>query len=69
MDIGATDAIQFIRALVDFILLASYKLHDDDTLRYLELGLYRINQFKEVFRRFRTSKRGEGDEGHFNFLK
>ena len=38
------------RAIVDFILLAQYKTHDDETLRYLEQALYRIDKTKVVFK-------------------
>lgn len=71
-DIGAIDAIRFLRAVVDFILLAMYESHDDDTLRYLQLALFRMNQCKEVFRKFRPSKAASADceeVGHFNFPK
>ncbi|KAK5108882.1 hypothetical protein LTR85_003945 [Meristemomyces frigidus] len=67
---NAPDAIRFVRAAVDFILMAMYKSHDDDTLRYMTLALYRMNQYKEIFRPYRLAKNSaEGDEGHFNFPK
>ena len=64
----ANAAIQFIRATVDFITLAMYQSHDDNTLRYFELALYRMNQHKEVFRKYRNPK-AKDDEQHFNFPK
>jgi len=42
-------AILFIRATVNFILLAEYKLHNKDTIKYLKAVLYRIDKTKEVF--------------------
>jgi len=30
----------FIRAIVDFALLAEYKLHNKDTIKYLKAALY-----------------------------
>jgi hypothetical protein len=35
--------LQLARAVVDFIIMASYVSHDDETLRYLEHALFRIN--------------------------
>ncbi|THZ51318.1 hypothetical protein D6C86_10541 [Aureobasidium pullulans] len=52
----ASDAIKFIRATVDFIMLAMYRSHDDETLRYFDLALFRMNEYKEVFRRYRNLK-------------
>ncbi|KAJ9624432.1 hypothetical protein H2203_005167 [Taxawa tesnikishii (nom. ined.)] len=65
---GATEAILFIRAVVDFVLLSLYHSHDDDTLRYMTLALFRMNQHKEIFRRYRPNTT-EDTEGHFNFPK
>lgn len=64
----ATEAIKFIRATVDFVTLAMYESHDDDTLRYFELALHRMNKSKEVFRNYRKTK-AKDNEGHFNFPK
>jgi hypothetical protein len=61
-------AMHCARAIVDFILLAQYKTHDDETLRYLEQALYRIDRTKAVFKRFRPIDKAT-DEGHFNFPK
>jgi hypothetical protein len=65
---AAKEAIRFIRATVDFITLAMYESHDDNTLRYFELALYRMNQHKEVFRKYRNPK-AEEEARHFNFPK
>ena len=56
------------RAIVDFILLAQYKTHDDETLEYLDHALYRIDKTKAVFKQFRPVDKAI-DEGHFNFPK
>lgn len=53
---GEPVAIQFIRAMTDFMLLAHYRSHDDVTIRYIDLALFRMNQYKEVFRRYRATK-------------
>ena len=70
-DVGAMDAIRFIRAMVDFMLLAMYKSHDDETLRYMTLALHRMNSYKEIFRDYRRTKRDldMSSEGDFNFPK
>ena len=54
--VDAYEAIRFIRTIVDFILLAMYKSYNDDTLRYIELALFRMNHHKEVFRKYRLTK-------------
>ena len=58
----------YARAIVDFILLVQYKTHDNETLRYLEQALYRIDRTKAVFKQFRPIDKTT-DEGHFNFPK
>ena len=62
-----SDEMKCARALVDFVLMAQYHSHDDDTLVYLEDALYRFNELKECFSRFRVSKNNE--HGHFNIPK
>jgi hypothetical protein len=61
-------AMYCARAIVDFILLAQYKTHDDETLEYLDHALYRIDKTKAVFKQFRPVDKAT-DEGHFNFPK
>ena len=39
----------FIRVTVDFILLAEYKSHNKDTIKYLKAVLYQIDKTKEAF--------------------
>ena len=39
----------FICAIVDFALLAEYKLYDKDIIKYLKAILYRIDKTKEIF--------------------
>ena len=38
----ALEAIQYAQAILDFIMLTQYVLHDEETLRYLEYILYRL---------------------------
>jgi hypothetical protein len=61
-------AMYCARAIVDFIFLAQYKTHDDETLEYLDHALYRIDKTKAVFKQFRPVDKAT-DEGHFNFPK
>ena len=61
-------AMHCAQAIVDFILLAQYKTHDDETLEYLDHALYRIDRIKAVFKQFRPVDKAT-DEGHFNFPK
>jgi hypothetical protein len=61
-------AIHCARAIVDFILIAQYKTHNDETLRYLDHALYRIDKTKVVFKALRPVDKATG-EGHFNFPK
>ena len=56
------------RAIVDFILMAQYKTHDDETLRYMEQALYRIDKMKVAFKALRLIDKLT-NEGYFNFLK
>ena len=55
-------------AIVDFILIAQYKTHNEETLRYLDHALYRIDKTKVAFKALRPVDKVT-DEGHFNFLK
>lgn len=64
---AALIAIFFARAVMDFVLMAQYKTHDEDTLRYLKHVLYYINCLKRVFCFVRSMKNGV--ESHFNFSK
>jgi len=48
-------AILFIHAIVNFILLAEYKLHNKDIIKYLKAALYQINKTKEAFLPYRPN--------------
>jgi hypothetical protein len=60
-------AIYYTRAVIDFIIIVSYKTHSKSTLQYLEYTLYCINKTKEAFCTvyYRKGK----DKGYFNFPK
>ena len=47
------EAIQCARAILDFTMLAQYVSHDDETLRYMEHALYRLEKTKIAFEHHR----------------
>lgn len=49
--VGIVDSqtIHATRALIDFVYLAQYQSHSDDTLTYLEDALHRFHQSKDIF--------------------
>ncbi|KAN0072718.1 hypothetical protein V8E54_008832 [Elaphomyces granulatus] len=60
---------QLIPVIAPLLTYTIYRLHDGETLRYMELALYQINQLKWVFSRYRTNQKDERNAGHFNFPK
>jgi hypothetical protein len=65
--IGKADgALSYTRALVDFITIAQYRTHNEETLRYLEHAVYRIDSYKSTFDQFRPHI---NDEAHHNYPK
>ena len=50
-------ALECVRALVDFNMMAQYRSHTDATLADMEDYLGRFHQMKDVFLEFRESKR------------
>jgi hypothetical protein len=61
-------AMNFTRVLINFILIAQYRFHDDSTLNYLNHALFRLNAYKKIFRHSRLKKH-EIEKNHFNFFK
>ena len=61
-------AMHCTRAILDFVMLASYTLHDKHTLGYMTAALERIDILKPVFKNSRPFNRETG-ERHFNFPK
>ena len=55
------NAIQCVRALVDFTLMAQYRSHTEDTLEYMEQYLHDFHRYKVVFREFRSTKKTRQD--------
>jgi hypothetical protein len=60
--------LDFSRALIDFVLMTQYRLYDENTLRYLDHALYRMNFFKDKFRYLRSQNKNT-EKNHFNFFK
>ncbi len=49
----ALKTIQCVQAILDFIILAQYVLHNDETLRYMEHVLYSLENTKIAFEHHR----------------
>ena len=49
----APKAIQCAQAILNFTMLAQYVLHDEETLRYIEHALYRLEKTKIAFEQHR----------------
>ncbi len=50
------EAIQCTQAILDFTMLAQYVLYDDETVRYIEHALYRLENTKIAFEHHRPIK-------------
>src|SRR5436305_12908311 len=61
-------AMQCTWAIIDFVLMAQYKTHDNETLCYMEQALYRIDKLKGVFKALCPLDKST-KEGYFNFPK
>ena len=46
---GHKGAMLFIYTIVDFALLAEYKLYNKNTIKYLKAVLYQIDKTKKAF--------------------
>ena len=60
--------IYFAQAMINFIILTQYHLHDEETSQYLEHALFWLNKLKNVFRHL-WSEHSDTDVDHFNILK
>jgi len=56
----------FICAIVDFVLLAKYKLHNKDMIKYFKAALYRMDKTKEMFLLYRPNDK---NPSNFNIPK
>lgn len=61
-------ALLCLRAILDFIVLAMYVSHTDETLGYMDAALANVDLLKAVFKNARPKDRVTG-QGHFNFPK
>ena len=59
-------ALECVRALVDFNMMAQNRRHTDENMAYMENYLGRFHQMKDIFLEFRVSKRTQAkiDEQH-----
>ena len=62
-------AVHFTKAVCDFVTIAQYRSHDDDTLAYLDDALKRIDALKHLFQSFRPREKDNPCVGHFNLPK
>ena len=63
----APHALAYARALIDFITLVQYRTHNDYTLRYISQAIFRIDNTKEAFAKYRP--KDCSDEAHWNYPK
>ncbi len=64
----ASAAVHFAQAMINFMILAQYYLHDEETLWYLEHALFQLNKLKNVFCHLQ-SECSDTDVDHFNISK
>jgi len=50
-------ALRFVRALVDFNMMAQYQSHTSDAIAYMEDYLDQFHKLKDIFLEFRVTKR------------
>ncbi len=58
----ASDALYCAWVLMNFVMMIQYRSHDDESLRYMNNAIYRINVLKEVFKQF-------WHDENFNYFK
>lgn len=46
------EIIQYAQAILDFIIVAQYVLHNEETLRYIKHALYKLEKTKIVFEQY-----------------
>ena len=64
----APAALHCARAVLDFVMMAQYNYHNEDTLSYMSHALYRIDKLKRVFKESRPQAK-DTEERHFNIPK
>lgn len=68
LDKACPAALHCARAILNFVVIAQYNFHVEDTLSYMGNALYRIDKLKMVFKNYRPQDK-KTREGHFNILK
>jgi len=58
----ASNALYCAQALMNFVIMTQYQSHDDESLRYMNNTIYKINVLKKVFKQF-------WHDENFNYLK
>ena len=58
----ASDALYCAWAFMNFVMMIQYQSHDDESLRYMNNAIYRINVLKKVFKQF-------WHDENFNYFK
>jgi Plavaka transposase len=66
---SAQPILLYARAVLDFLTMAQYRSHDQETLEYMRLALYQMDKLKWVFSCYRTNLKDSKEAGHFNFPK
>ena len=67
--IGKRDAaIHCARAVMDFLVLAQYVSHDENTLSYMEHSLYRLDHLKTVFSKYRPQNTTNDADNEYEAL-
>jgi hypothetical protein len=64
----ASAAIHFAWAMINFMILVQYHLHDKEILQYLEHALFQLKKLKNVFHHLQ-SECSDTDVNHFNISK
>ena len=55
--IAFNHALEFVKALVDFNMMAQYRSHTSDTIAYIEDYLDQFHKLKDIILEFRVTKR------------
>ena len=63
----ALHALAYARALIDFITLVQYRTYNDYTLRYISQAIFRIDNTKEAFVKYRP--KDYSDKAYWNYPK
>ena len=55
----ASYAFYCIRAILNFVILTIYTIHDEITLNYISQAIYKIDKLKYIFKKYRSQKINE----------